>query len=1317
MTTDKSQSAGLLTPVLARATAGTSGLGGWLGLGLAMGLLGAALPATAQPDPPGCLGSGLGIALFVDRSQAHVGDQLNYSVLVYNNPFPACKASEVAAWIVTPDGVTNSIALRRTTLRPGESDTYNNVASYTVRIEDLEQGIAIARAYNVGKIHQSDVLSDGMASQMVNTLIMLPCIAITAECTDTVGDTGQIGFTGTVRNCGDLELTGVTVTNVVAGVGRRVFGPVNLAVNQTVTFSGAYTPPDPCVASTAQFIASGTDRLNPPRRVTDMVETTCNVVLDARLALGQSCPPAPVFGGAQMSYTGSVTNTGNVTLNDVVVFSDQPAPNTVVRTFPSLAPGAVGTFVASFRAPTGECSVTVMLRATATSLCGALVSDESVRTCPLRTQPALTVTQSCPTEPVGPGETLTFSGTVRNSGDVALTDVEVYSGRPVPRTLVYTVARLEPGAVAAFTGSYTAPPEVCSVSNTLTGEGRDACTGMLISHQATVVCLLTPTPALEITQVCPQTPPALGEVLTYTATVVNRGNITVTNLVVFSDRPAPNSVVFRANNLPAGATTNFTASYLVPANLNSCAISNTLRVTARARCTGQQVTAQTTSTCAVQTAPNVRVTTDCPPSPVAPGERLTYVGTVQNTGNITLTNVVVLSDQPAPGTEVFRVASLPPAGSVSFSGEFTTALDRCSATWTLAVSGADSCTGNLVTQSTATTCALRVEPGLVVSRTCPPQPAVPGQTLVFSGTVTNTGNITLNHVRVVNSLPTAGTPVFGPVTLAPGAGAAFTGSYLVPADLNACEIASTLAASASNPCDELTVTTSLVTLCPVVAPTGARLTVECPAEPAQQGGTLRFQGALQNTGSITLTDLVVVNSRPTPGTVVLRVAALPPGVTTNFTGTFTVPTDCCSVVSTLSVSGADLCGNVQVFETATMVCAVEFEPAILLTSDCPAAPVAPGGELRYTGHVQNTGNVSLVNVLVYDAAEGAEVPLLGPIDLAPGERVPYTGRWSVPLDACGVVSGQVTATAEPACGGGSVTRTATLSCPIQATPGLAVFNERLPGLVPTRVPVTGQGSLANTGNIGLTNIVVTSNLPTNGTPVFGPITLAPGETASFNYTFTVPEDCDCCQVTVTLTARGQDRCNGATVVNTSTALMNCETSPGLALALDCGAVGMSYLFGEVRNSGDITLTNVVVLDRLSSFPITLAGPFILAPGESKFFLIDDGFGLRIAADGDTEIQAQGFGICGGPPARAVAYCDGIEPEPGYLDIRLSGSDIIVRWASTPGSRYQLQYRTSVTEGVWQDLPDEVLAIGTAAAGLDTNSADQARFYRVALLAP
>jgi len=45
--------------------------------------------------------------------------------------------------------------------------------------------------------------------------------------------------------------------------------------------------------------------------------------------------------------------------------------------------------------------------------------------------------------------------------------------------------------------------------------------------------------------------------------------------------------------------------------------------------------------------------------------------------------------------------------------------------------------------------------------------------LGYSGTVYNSGNVTLTNVTVVNNLPVANTVVFGPTTLAPGVTANF----------------------------------------------------------------------------------------------------------------------------------------------------------------------------------------------------------------------------------------------------------------------------------------------------------------------------------------------------------------------------------------------------------------------------------------------------------------------------------------------------------------------------------------------------------------
>jgi hypothetical protein len=53
-----------------------------------------------------------------------------------------------------------------------------------------------------------------------------------------------------------------------------------------------------------------------------------------------------------------------------------------------------------------------------------------------------------------------------------------------------------------------------------------------------------------------------------------------------------------------------------------------------------------------------------------------------------------------------------------------------------------------------------------------------GGLFTFTGTVVNTGDVTLRDVFVVNSKPANNTAVVGPLTLAPGEAKDFSGSYL-----------------------------------------------------------------------------------------------------------------------------------------------------------------------------------------------------------------------------------------------------------------------------------------------------------------------------------------------------------------------------------------------------------------------------------------------------------------------------------------------------------------------------------------------------------
>src|SRR5262249_53071414 len=153
-------------------------------------------------------------------------------------------------------------------------------------------------------------------------------------------------------------------------------------------------------------------------------------------------------------------------------------------------------------------------------------------------------------------------------------------------------------------------------------------------------------------------------------------------VIVVNDRPAPNTVVFGPVTLAPGLGANFSGSYIVPTN-NSCTVTDTLTASGRDQCTGSNVTAAVTASCPVRTTPRIVVTKFCPPTAVAQGATLAFSGIVSNAGNITLTNIVIVNNQPAPNTSVFTLASLAPGATATFTGSYRVPGNCCSVTDTL----------------------------------------------------------------------------------------------------------------------------------------------------------------------------------------------------------------------------------------------------------------------------------------------------------------------------------------------------------------------------------------------------------------------------------------------------------------------------------------------------------------------------------------------------------------------------------------------------------------------------------------------------------
>lgn len=586
-------------------------------------------------------------------------------------------------------------------------------------------------------------------------LTTAPRIAVTLNCPVVPATPGGlITYTGTVSNPGNVTLNNVVVVSSQASPSTVLTVP-SLAPGASANFTASITSPASACSISTTVTARGSDACT-ASMVTNTASATCPLSSNPRLVVTENCPASPVSPGGLLTYSGSVSNAGNITLTNVVVTNDRSGATPVFAVV-SLAPRASASFTGSFIVPLGVCSVTAIITATGKDTCaGFAVSDTDSATCPVTGTPRIIVTQDCPTSPVRPGGLLTYSGTVSNAGNVTLTNVVVTNNRSGTAP-VFTTASLAPGARANFTGSYVTHTDCCVDSSTVTATGGTPCSGVTVTDTDTATCPMLTLPRIVVTKVCPTKVVKNGEMLRYSGTVSNAGDITLINVTVVNSQAGTNSPLLGPITLVPGESANYTASYKPSAD--SCGNDT---VTARGLdfCTQAPVVSSVTETCPAPPAnPGLRVTKNCPPQPTAHGGAYVFTGTVTNIGDVTLINVFVVNNQPSNNTPVIGPITLAPGASTNFSGSSIAPLDCCETTDTLTARGQDRCSGALVSATASQVCPLLSTPRIAVVQICPEIPVPVGGLYVFTGSITNTGDVVLTNVMVFSSQPSAGTLV------------------------------------------------------------------------------------------------------------------------------------------------------------------------------------------------------------------------------------------------------------------------------------------------------------------------------------------------------------------------------------------------------------------------------------------------------------------------------------------------------------------------------------------------------------------------------
>lgn len=1060
------------------------------------------------------------------------GDTIRYEFTVTNTGNVALNdlvLTDALAGIVADPAGSFAIGTLAPAGEAGDSVTFH--ADYAVTQDDIDAA-SVLNSATVDGNHGPDKAPVSADSNEVETPLNAEREMRVTKLTDPplptepqAGD--EITWTITIANIGNTRLEIGTITEplpdtVVSAPAQAVLQPGESTtatathvlsqaeidsgeLRNQVTVSGKVPGPDTPFTDTP----SGNDPDTPNED-----ETVTPLPAGPSIALRKvltSDVSGPLLPGDEILFDFTIRNTGNVTLTNLVL-TDHLAGvvlDDAVLAGLDLAPGAEvtlgGTYVLN-AADIEAGGLTNTATATGDDPHGTEVSDDSgtdfdndlPTPVDLIRDPQIALTKiiaTAPADPVKAGDMITYAFEIRNTGNVELRDIAL---RDLVGGVTLSGSRTAPLPVGevdttSFTGSYTLTQadidagifaNSAEVAGTGTGpDGDDLVvtdiSGTDLDNDDPTELPIAPQPALTILKQADDSainsPAIVGDEITYSFTVTNTGNVTLTDVTVTD----PLLGIFPGNviaSLGPGAEQVVTATYAVTqADIEAGVVINQASTTGDyfdPGTGGSQTTPPALSeevTVPLDQEPRLAVVKIADSSgvndPARVGDQITYNFTVYNIGNVAVANIVLTDPLPGLSQGTFNIGNLAAGAEESVSATYT-------------VTQADIDAGQVVNQATATGehggnpvsdlsgaskatdeetivplgqgAALLLEKSADGSALT--SPAVVGQQISYEFTVTNNGNVTIRNVMLGDPLPGLSPNSFALGDLAPGAtvvaGPAFyaiteadiiagrvinralvSGEYGPPGDPQVIDTPSTNDAGEDGP-----------NVVPVAGQAGIALVKELdPAiDPAslRLGDEIRWHFTVTNTGNVPLSEVtiseIMIDATISGGPVSLAVGE---SDSTSFTASHVIALadmDAGQIVNQARADGvfvdgdgnrhdvSDLSGTAIDNDDPTRT-ELTQRPAIDLvktvdTSSLSSPPVA-GDLLRYAFAITNIGEVTLQDVTVTDPMPGLVLNGLPIASLAPGatDSTTYTAIYTLTqedIDSGAVLENQAQASGD-----------------------------------------------------------------------------------------------------------------------------------------------------------------------------------------------------------------------------------------------------------------------------------------------------------------
>ncbi len=974
------------------------------------------------------------------------GVTVNYSFVVTNSGNVTITGLNIADTFTAPAGPVPTITCPTTTLAPGASTTCT--AAYTTTQADVDNGTIKNSATATGTDPKGAAVTSNASAATV-TVTRAPKLALIKSANPTtITAAGQtVTYSFAVTNTGNVSLTGLNIADTFTAPA----GPV-----PTITCPSTTLAPGATVTCTATYLASQADVDNgsinnaatatakdPANATVTAPQSTATVSVTraAALTLTKSANPTAVTAAGQtVTYTFAVTNSGNVTVTGLSIADTFTAPAgpalTITCLATTLAPAASTACTATYAVTQADVdNGTIKNSAVANAVdpsSNPVASAPSTATVTAAAAPKLTLAKSAnPTSVTATGQTVAYSFKVTNSGNVTVSGVSIADtftapAGPVP-VITCPVTTLAPGASVTCTGTYaTTQADINngSINNSATASGKDPSNNPVVSNPSTAAVTATQTPKLTLTKSAnPTSVSSIGQTVNYSFLVTNTGNVTVSSLTIADSFTAPAgpvpTITCPVTTLAPGASVTCTATYTATAaDLDAGTIKNSATATAKDPSNITVTSNASTATVTATQLPKLTVTKSANPVTLtAAGQTVGYTFVVQNTGNVTVSNLTIADSFTAPAGPVpavtCSVTTLAAGASTTCTSAAYSATQADVNNGTItdtATADGTSPTGSAVVSAPSTaTVTINQMSGLTLVKSVSPTTATAaGQTVTYTFAVTNSGNLPVSGLSIADTFtaPAGPAPTIVCVAtgLAPGASTTCSATYTVTqADVDTGTIKNSATANATDSNNKpVGSAPSTATVTITAAPALTLVKSVSPTSVSGAGQTVTYSFKVTNSGNVTISGLTIADTFTAPAgpvpTIACPATTLAPGATTTCTATYSASpadADTGTIKNSATASGTDPKGTAVTSAPSTATVTIPVNAALsLVKSVSPTTFTTVGQQLSYTFAVHNGGNVTLSLLTIGDSLTAPAGPALTincpTTTLAPGANTTCT---------------------------------------------------------------------------------------------------------------------------------------------------------------------------------------------------------------------------------------------------------------------------------------------------------------------------------------